>query len=75
MAIVVAQEVLARRYEARLFSLASLFHFACYVALIIIPFVISYTSQCTRTAAKPRRAACAAACRARHARARARRAP
>ncbi|KAG8465529.1 hypothetical protein KFE25_002836 [Diacronema lutheri] len=45
MAIVVAQEVLARRYEARLFSLASLFHFACYVALIIIPFVISYTSQ------------------------------
>lgn len=49
MGIVIAQELLSRRYEARLWSLAAFFHFACYIALIIVPFIIAYSSQCART--------------------------
>lgn len=48
MGVVIAQEPLSRRYEARWWSLAACFHFACYVALVIVPFIIAYSSQCAR---------------------------
>jgi hypothetical protein len=58
--VVIAQDLLSRRYEAPALSFAGVFHFACYVALIILPFVTAYSSQCNARARVGRRCASAA---------------
>lgn len=51
---VVAEEQLVRKYVAGWLSIAYFFNLACSIALVILPFVFAYSSDCVCPRARSR---------------------